>query len=588
MELLVNQVGYECSGPKIALLQTRPGQVQEGLARLLPLTGGPALFEAPLTEEIRVPGWRDRAFWCIDFGPLRQEGDYRLEVITAHGIVRSARFRLGERLLVQRCLSDVIHYFKGQRCSGQYDKADRAAPLFGQDGRRDVHGGWYDASGDVSKYLSHLSYANYLNPQQTPLVVWSLLKSRALLAGASDIDSLNLCKRLEDEGLHGADFLCRMQDESGFFYMTLFDKWSKDPAQRELCAYATQQGIKSASWQAGFRQGGGMAIAALARAARAGSCGDFDQHHYGEAARRGYLHLREHNLAYLDDGVENIIDDYCALLAAVELGHTFMARGADDRPPQATVEPTHGGGDEWLAEARYWAGRLCARLRPHGELGHYWSANDDGSRPYYHAAEAGLPVLALLEYLALETDSDRIAGVQRVVRQALLAELALTARPHNPFALARQYVKGVGEEARISFFMPHHNESGYWWQGENARLASLAAAAFAAAQRLPDIAAPLQAHGQHQLDWILGRNPFDACMLMGHGIKNPAYTAGYPNAPGGICNGITSGFEDEADVAFIPAEYKDRLDQNWRWGEQWIPHGAWFALAISWQGVRHG
>jgi len=26
--------------------------------------------------------------------------------------------------------------------------------------RVDVHGGWYDASGDRSKYLSHLSYAN--------------------------------------------------------------------------------------------------------------------------------------------------------------------------------------------------------------------------------------------------------------------------------------------------------------------------------------------------------------------------------------------------------------------------------------------
>lgn len=253
----------------------------------------------------------------------------------------------------------------------------------------------------------------------------------------------------------------------------------------------------------------------------------------------------------------------------------------------AAVELTHSFGDEWRAEARHWAERLGARLRPHDELGHYWSANQDGSRPYYHAAEAGLPVLALLEYLALETDPNRIARAEIIVRQALLAELALTGRPGNPFALARQYVKGVNEAARVSFFMPHHNESGYWWQGENARLASLAAAAFAAAARLPDLAASLDAHGQRQLDWILGLNPFDACMLIGHGIKNPGYTAGYPSAPGGICNGITSGFEDEAEVAFIPDEYKDRLDQNWRWGEQWIPHGAWFALAICWQEARH-
>ncbi|WP_461607126.1 glycoside hydrolase family 9 protein [Aeromonas rivipollensis] len=563
MELLINQVGYDCDGHKIALLQTDANVEISGLVRLRRLHDDRLLLEIPLQAAGQVPGWQGRAYWRADFSAFKEPGHYRLEAITAQGIVRSTRFAIGQDLLTSRCLSDVIHYFKGQRASGAFDRADRSARLFGTDQRKDVHGGWFDASGDMSKYLSHLSYANYLNPQQTPLVVWSLLKSRALLATRRDIEGLNLCKRLGDEGLHGADFLCRMQDDAGFFYMTLFDKWSKDPEQRELCAYATQQGLKSNDWQAGFRQGGGMAIAALARAAREQSGGDFDTNHYAEAARRGYLHLREHNLAYLDDGRENIIDDYCALLAAVELTQTL--------------------GHDWLGEARDRAGRLCARQRPHPELGHYWSANDDGSRPYYHAAEAGLPVLALLEYLGVEPDQDRRARVSAVVQQALAAELALAARAGNPFALACQYVKGVDEDPRISFFMPHHNESGYWWQGENARLASLAAMAFAAARHFPQQSPLLITFGQRQLDWILGQNPFNACMLAGHGINNPSYTAGYPNALGGICNGITSGFDDEAEVAFIPEAYRDRLDQNWRWGEQWIPHAAWFALAISWQ-----
>ena len=441
MELLINQVGYDCDGHKIALLQTAADVEISGLVRLRRLHDDRLLLELPLQAAGQVPGWQGHAYWRADFSAFKESGHYRLEAITAQGIVRSTRFAIGQDLLIGRCLSDVIHYFKGQRASGAFDRADRSARLFGTDQHKDVHGGWFDASGDMSKYLSHLSYANYLNPQQTPLVVWSLLKSRALLATRRDIDGLNLCKRLGDEGLHGADFLCRMQDEAGFFYMTLFDKWSKDPEQRELCAYATQQGLKSANWQAGFRQGGGMAIAALARAAREQTGGDFDTSHYAEAARRGYLHLREHNLTYLDDGRENIIDDYCALLAALELTQTL--------------------GRDWLGEARERAGRLCARQRPHPELGHYWSANDDGSRPYYHAAEAGLPVLALLEYLGVEPDQDRRARVSAVVQQALAAELALAARAGNPFALARQYVKGVDEAPRISFFMPHHNESGY-------------------------------------------------------------------------------------------------------------------------------
>lgn len=576
MELLINQVGYDCDGHKLALLQGPADADLGGLVRLLRLEDGQILFEAPLQAAGQVPGWQGRAFWRADFSAFREPGQYRLEAVTVHRNdadapptqTRSARFAIGPDLLSRTCLSDVIHYFKGQRASGAFDRADRNARLYGSELRRDVHGGWFDASGDMSKYLSHLSYANYLNPQQTPLVVWALLKCRELLSTRTDIDGLNLCKRLDDEALHGADFLCRMQDESGFFYMTLFDKWSKDPEQRELCAYATQQGQKSCDWQAGFRQGGGMAIAALASAARESSTGDFDASRYASAARSGYLHLREHNLTYLDDGVENIIDDYCALLAAVELTRTL--------------------GNEWLGEARERASRLCARQRPHPELGHFWSANDDGSRPYYHAAEAGLPVLALLEYLGVEPDPVRQAAVLSVVQQALAAELALCAQGGNPFALARQYVKGVGEAPRVSFFMPHHNESGYWWQGENARLASLAAMSFAAARQLPQQGRPLRTFGQRQLDWILGQNPFNACMLAGHGINNPSYTAGYPNALGGICNGITAGFDDEADIAFIPEAYQDRLDQNWRWGEQWIPHAAWFALAICWQSAPGG
>ena len=35
--------------------------------------------------------------------------------------------------------------------------------------------------------------------------------------------------------------------------------------------------------------------------------------------------------------------------------------------------------------------------------------------------------------------------------------------------------------------------------------------------------------------------------------------------------------------------YKDRLDQNWRWGGSGSSmHTAWFALAIGWQSVLGG
>lgn len=118
---------------------------------------------------------------------------------------------------MQRTFSDVLHYFKSQRCSGQFDQQDKQVPLLGTSTTADVHGGWYDASGDVSKYLSHLSYANYLNPQQTPLVVWNMLKGLAVLQHHSGFASFSRT-RLKDEALFGADFLRRMQLRGIFLY----------------------------------------------------------------------------------------------------------------------------------------------------------------------------------------------------------------------------------------------------------------------------------------------------------------------------------------------------------------------------------
>jgi hypothetical protein len=56
-----------------------------------------------------------------------------------------------------------------------------------------------------------------------------------------------------------------MQDPAGFFYLTIFDGWSYEAPKREVCAYETKDGNKTTDWQAGMREGGGMAIAALAR-----------------------------------------------------------------------------------------------------------------------------------------------------------------------------------------------------------------------------------------------------------------------------------------------------------------------------------
>ncbi|EJA7357813.1 glycoside hydrolase family 9 protein [Vibrio alginolyticus] len=560
MLLLTNHIGYERLAPKKAIIQTEQPHLSSYTAQLICATSEQTVATFAVEEQGKVANWHQGYFYLIDFSSFTTSGDYFLQVEDT----RSSSFIVGEHILLDQTLSDVIHYFKSQRCGGIFDQQDRQLPVLNSNKKVDVHGGWYDASGDVSKYLSHLSYANYLNPQQTPMVVWNILKGASLLEGSEDIAAFTRT-RLIEEALFGADFLVRMQNEKGFFYMTVFDKWSKDTAQREICAYETQLGHKFDDYQAGFRQGGGVAIAALAAASRLSVHGEYDQQKYRNAAENGYWHLKEHNTQYLNDGEENIIDEYCALLACVELF-------------KATKET------RYLEESRLWAQRLVARQMSDEQIQHFWSANQDGSRPYFHAAEAGLPVIALCEYLSIEDDSARAESVKRIVNLACEFEITISNKVINPFGYPRQYVKGVNESKREAFFVAHNNESGYWWQGENARLGSLATMAYLAQPHIAsqEVQQQLSVFAQDALNWVVGLNPYDMCMLDGHGRNNPDYLPqyGFFNAKGGVCNGITGGFEDEEDIAFNPPAQKEDVLQNWRWGEQWIPHGAWYLLAI--------
>uniref|UniRef100_UPI000470A481 glycoside hydrolase family 9 protein n=1 Tax=Salinivibrio socompensis TaxID=1510206 RepID=UPI000470A481 len=500
--------------------------------------------------------WQMGTAYTLDLSDFAHQGRYQLALLTDTPVY-SHPFEISDNCLFHTTFSDLLHYFKSQRCSGIYEHADQHAKEFDSNERVDVSGGWYDASGDVSKYLSHLSYANYFNPQQIPLLAWGLADLSSQFS--SDTLPAFMRTRLADEAKHGADFLLRMQHPSGFFYMTVFDQWSKDPERRTLCAYATQDGVMSDAYQAGFRQGGGMAIAALAAASRAPLCSDLDQKStYLNAAIRGYWHLVEHNHDYLDDSEPNIIDETCALLAACEL-HQATRQFTEDQftedshayltgqaPLTSKDRHSNTSGDRhsslnedspFLTEARAWIKKLVARQHSDEICQYYWSANADGSRPFYHAADAGLPGLALVQYLDIETDPRHYAIAQTALERACQFELDLTQTADNPFAYPRQYVKPLDGAKQVRHFIPHHNETGYWWQGENARLGSLATFACHATRHIQDdtLNAALHTFSQRALNWLLGLNPFDICMLDGHGHNNPDYLPhlGFFNAKGG-------------------------------------------------------
>ena len=555
MKILGNHIGYAPADEKVLLLEAPEATVWLEIA-LVSLPTGTVVWRGSAQFAGLVAGWTVGPWWSVDVSAVRAPGRYALRWATMQAAGQGEGFDIAENILGHPVVSDLLFYFKSQRCAGIYDRADRRAKRVGDGAERDVHGGWFDASGDTSKYLSHLSYANFLNPQQTPLVVWVLARAWHLYraAGAPPY----FLERIQAEALHGADWLVRMQDPAGFWHVTVFDRWSKDPAQRELCSYRTQKGDKYTDYQAGWRQGGGMAAAALALASTLGDSADFRAPDYLAAARQGFAHLQAHGTGYLDDGQENIIDDTCALLAAVELQAVA---------PEAAVA---GELDRRLALLR-------ARKRATG--GVVWLAADAaGERSWFHASDAGLPLVALLRFAGAHAAHPQAAAAQALAAELVRAQLALGASRPNPFGYPPHWVKTAGAAGRFQWFYPHDNPSGYWWQGENARLGSLAAAAQGVAA-LTGEPAPAAA-ARRWVSWILGANPFDRCMLHGRGRNNPVYEEHYHNAPGGVANGITSGFSDEADIAFAPEPAASDSAQKWRWGEQWLPHGAWLMYAL--------
>jgi hypothetical protein len=381
--------------------------------------------------------------------------------------------------------------------------------------------------------------------------------------------------------LYGADHLVRLKDPSGSFYISIqrIEPGNRPEDRRiakRMLDYSIASTAKKAAfhmsdsgeiqaYESGYRSGAGLAIAALARASVLGLSGDFGPQDYLGAAKAAFAFLEENNLSFTSDGQENIIDDYCALLAAVEL-----------------YRATHKEG--YLLTASERADSLMNRLVTAGKYENYWRA-DNRDRPFFHASDAGLPVVSLLTYYEVAGPAER-NRVRDVVEKSLRFELSLTAEVPNPFGYSRQLVQDETGQRRTGFFFPHNSEAAPWWQGENARLASLAAAARLAAPLFRADAAfyhQLQVFASDQLNWILGLNPFDACMLDGSGRNNPEYvyfdSYAYANCPGGICNGITSGLHDEKDIDFhlsIPGE-----DHDWRWGEQWLPHASWYLLAVA-------
>ena len=463
MRVFANHIGFDKTDDKTAVLELEKEAAE--LTAWLEADDGER-YDVSVSGPERIPDWSEGCYYVLDFSDVRREGTYRIAGNADGKAFRSEIIPITGYFLNLRMVNASRAYLKGERSSGEWLKADRNVPFKGVgEGTLDLHGGWYDATGDFGIHLTQLSHTAVFNPMQ------SLLPSYVCfdLVGRMEREELQDCrilkKELLDEAYWGADYAMRLHREGGGFirsvdrgeafseeqHRTIDYEYFRFSGHEEDRSYLAET-IEEKHYETCMRSGSGLAVAVLAQASRyRGASGEYSCGRYLAAAEEAFQYMTEHNEQYSSDGTWNFLDWYCALAAAEEL---YEATKSQD----------------YLEACRRFFGEL-ERSAIAMEDG-IWFLSRQGEL-YFHPSDEGFPLITIMKYGSLEPDEMRRTRAMELVAQAFVHVLSISRKPFGYAAFTQK----TGEEERNRYFFPHDTKAAPWWQGENARIASLAAAA---------------------------------------------------------------------------------------------------------------
>jgi hypothetical protein len=191
-----------------------------------------------------------------------------------------------------------------------------------------------------------------------------------------------------------------------------------------------------------------------------------------------------------------------------------------------------------------------------------------------------IPGVALLALAAIAPNHADAPGWRDAVRLhldeyvlPLAARSAYGIIPYGAYSGSptSEYYRPLAGELTYRYFMPARRS--LWWIGTTVFLECHAVLLAGAARLFDSIEYRNLAY--RQLEWVMGGNPFGACLMTGEGSRNP-----YPHSPfvglipGGIMNGIAGNTRDEPVL-----DMEQRL--NWRTNEYWGPMNAYYIWAVS-------
>jgi len=210
----------------------------------------------------------------------------------------------------------------------------------------------------------------------------------------------------------------------------------------------------------------------------------------------------------------------------------------------------------------------------------WFRASGNSPDPYADVVHGALPAIALLKLIEAYPASAEARSWRDAVRLHL-DEYALPMAARSPFRIvpygifrgapSPELYRPLAGQLTYRFFMPVRRSD--WWIGSTSHLESYAYAGSLAARIFAN--REYRDLALRQLEWVMGANPFGACLMTGEGIRNP-----YPHSrfvgliPGGIMNGIAGNTRDEPVL-----DIENGFD--WRTTEYWTPHNAYYILAVS-------
>lgn len=200
IKLLVNQAGYDLSGPKRILLQTNfdPALILDYEV----LKNDKILYRGKWGAPHRVDIWE---LWyraaCLS---ISVPGEHRVRIRWQGGVIDSPVFVIAAKRLFEHTAPLAAYFFFAQRCgvevTGWHPACHLDDAVMPDGSHRDLVGGWHDG-GDYNKYNGY-----------TPLAVYALSKFAQSPAFYSAIWNKNVPSPRQ-EALWGARWLVKCWDE---------------------------------------------------------------------------------------------------------------------------------------------------------------------------------------------------------------------------------------------------------------------------------------------------------------------------------------------------------------------------------------